>query len=316
MAKIVRNLLYVARQRPPERTSVDLREVVEQVLALRLNQLSLSSIAVRREYAEGLPAIAADTHQLQQVFLNLLLNAEQAILGVRRAGAIIVRTGPGPTPDTVVAQVVDDGPGISPEDVARVFEPFYTTKEVGQGTGLGLSVSYGIVQEHGGRLTVESRPGATTFTVELPVRSAGPRPTIIAPLVPLEAGGRPALVVEDEPAVLDLVVTLLTDSGWHVDVAAGGKIGLDRVKGRRYDLIVSDVRMPEGGGDEFYRKAIAHDPEVAKRFLFITGDTANPAAWRFLQDARVPVLEKPFAASAFLDAVRTIATLTASPSRA
>jgi two-component system NtrC family sensor kinase len=177
-------------------------------------------------------------------------------------------------------------------------------------------VSYGIVQEHGGRLTVESRPGATTFTVELPVHSAGRRPSTSAPLTPLAADGRPALVVEDEPAVLDLVVTLLTDSGWHVDVASGGKTGLERVLSRRYDLIVSDVRMPEGGGDEFYRKAVAHDPDLARRFLFITGDTANPAAWRFLKEAKVPVLEKPFAASAFLSAVRAIATLTASPSRA
>jgi two-component system NtrC family sensor kinase len=308
MAKIVRNLLYFARQRPPERTSVDLQEVLEQTLALRLNQLALSSIAVRREYAEALTPVAADSHQLQQVFLNLLLNAEQAILSAGRPGTITVRTAAGPTTDTIIVQVVDDGPGIAPEDLGRVFEPFYTTKEVGQGTGLGLSVSYGIVQEHGGRLTVESRPGATTFTVELPVRSARSRSAIVTAAPPMAAEGRPALVVEDEPAVLDLVVTLLSDSGWRVDVASGGKAGLERVQSRRYDLVVPDMRMPEGGGDEFYRKAVAHDAELARRFLFITGDTANPAAWRFLKDAHVPVLEKPFAASAFLSAVRSIAT--------
>jgi GAF domain-containing protein/ActR/RegA family two-component response regulator len=316
MAKIVRNLLYFARQRPPERTLVDLEEVLEQTLTLRLNQLALSSISVRREYATSLPSIAADSHQLQQVILNLLLNAEQAILSTNGSGEIIVRTAPGPTPDTVVVQVADDGPGISPEDLGRVFEPFYTTKEVGQGTGLGLSVSYGIVQEHGGRLTAESRPGATTFTVELPVRSAAARVPVLQPTAQMLAGGRQALVVEDEPAVLDLVVTLLTDTGWQVDVAAGGRIAMERVAGRRYDLIVSDVRMPEGGGDEFYRKAVAQDPELGRRFLFITGDTANPAAWRFLKDAQVPVLEKPFAASAFLTAVRSIASLTASSPRA
>ena len=315
MAKIVRNLLYFARQRPPERTSVDLEEVLEQTLALRLNQLALSGIGVRRDYAPSLPSIAADSHQLQQVFLNLLLNAEQAILGGNGTGEIGIRTAPGPTPDTVVVQVMDDGPGISAEDLGRVFEPFYTTKEVGQGTGLGLSVSYGIVQEHGGRLTVESRPGATTFTVELPVRSANARPPSLTQSA-LAAGGRPALVVEDEPAVLDLVVTLLTDTGWQVDVAAGGRTGLDRLRERRYDLIVSDVRMPEGGGDELYRQAVAHDPDLARRFLFITGDTANPAAWRFLKDAQVPVLEKPFAAGAFLAAVRSIVTSTASSARA
>jgi len=316
MAKIVRNLLYFARQRPPERTTVQLHDVIEQTLALRLNQLALSGIEVRREYDEDLPNIAADAHQLQQVFLNLLLNAEQAILSAQKKGEIIVRTMAGPTPDTVIAHVVDDGPGIAADDLARVFEPFYTTKEVGQGTGLGLSVSYGIVQEHGGRLAVESRAGVTTFSVELPVRSATPRSAVVIEPTPVTGDGRPVLVVEDEPAVLDLIVTLLGDAGWRVDVAAGGKVGLERVQSRRYDMIVSDVRMPEGGGDEFYRKAVAYDPELARRFLFITGDTANPSAWKFLKDARVPVLEKPFSAGAFLEAVRSIATLTASPSRA
>ena len=315
MAKIVRNLLFFARQRPPERGSVHVHDLIEQTLALRLNQMALSSITVRREYAEQLPAIGADSSQLQQVFLNLLLNAEQAILGANRPGEITVRTALGATPDTVVAQVIDDGPGIPADAVGRVFEPFYTTKDVGQGTGLGLSVSYGIVNEHGGRLTVESRPGATTFTVELPVRVGTPRAAVVAAPPPVAAQGRPALVVEDEPAVLDLIVTLLTETGWRVDIAAGGKTGLDRVHARTYDLIISDMRMPEGGGDEFYRKAVAHDPQLAKRFLFITGDTANPAAWRFLKDAKVSVLEKPFAATAFLEAVRVIA-LTVAPSPA
>ena len=122
-------------------------------------------------------------------------------------------------------------------------------------------------------------------------------------------------MVEDEPAVLDLIVTLLTETGWRVDVAAGGRTGLERVTSRNYDLIVSDMRMPEGGGDEFYRKAVAHNPKLARRFLFITGDTANPAAWKFLKDAKVAVLEKPFAATAFLEAVRVIA-LTVAPSPA
>ena len=309
MAKIVRNLLYFARQSPPERTAVYLQDLVEQTLALRVHQLSLSGITVRREYAEALPAIAADAHQLQQVFLNLLLNAEQAILGSGRGGEIVVRTGTGAMPDTVHVQVADNGPGIAAENVGRVFEPFYTTKDVGQGAGLGLSVSYGIVQEHGGRLTVESQPGATTFTVELPARPTLPRMAVTTlGETPAAVDRRPALVVEDEPAVLELMVTMLGNAGWAVDVASGGRAALERVRSRHYDLIVSDVRMPEGGGDEFFREATALDPALARRFLFITGDTANPAAWRFLQETRVPVLEKPFAATAFLDAVRRIGT--------
>jgi len=310
MAKIVRNLLYFARQRPPERAPVDVNHVIEQTLALRQTQLTVSGIAVERELAATLPPVLADAQQLQQVFLNLLLNAEQALAGVEDSPRIVFRTRVGPDRRTVRADVEDNGPGIPAEILPRVFEPFFTTKEVGSGTGLGLSVSYGIVEEHGGRLGVESRPGVTIFSLELPVGAptdgqAPPRP----PAPPVAVGqGRAALVVEDEAGVVDLVVTLLRGTGWRVDVAPGGRLGLERVRGQRYDLIVSDIRMPEGGGEDFYRHALAEDPALARRFVFITGDTANAQAWAFLREAGLPVVEKPFAPEEFLDVVRRVAT--------
>ena len=312
MAKIVRNLLLFSRQRPPERTAVDLNVVAEQTLALRQNQLALSGIAVVRELTPELPPVAGDTHQLEQVFLNLLLNAEQAILEGQQGGRITVRTRPAEAGRAVEAQVEDNGPGIAPAAFPHVFEPFFTTKTVGVGTGLGLSVSYGIVQEHGGRLGVESRPGCTVFTLALPAVQAGalPRPAAApgAPGEPLVVEGRAALVVEDDAAVLDLVVTLLGQTGWHVDVASGGREGLERVRARRFDLVVSDMRMPEGGGEEFYRSAILEDPALQRRFIFITGDTVNRSAWHFLRDGQVPIIEKPFQPALFLDAVRRVTT--------
>ncbi|OGL03054.1 MAG: hypothetical protein A3D33_21810 [Candidatus Rokubacteria bacterium RIFCSPHIGHO2_02_FULL_73_26] len=120
--------------------------------------------------------------------------------------------------------------------------------------------------------------------------------------------GRAALVVEDDAAVLDLVVTLLGQTGWHVDVASGGREGLERVRARRFDLVVSDMRMPEGGGEEFYRSAILEDPALQRRFIFITGDTVNRSAWHFLRDGQVPIIEKPFQPALFLDAVRRVTT--------
>lgn len=309
MAKIVRNLLFFARQRPPERIPARINQVIDETLALRLNQLTLSGIAVERQFADELPTIAADAQQLQQVFLNLLLNAEQAILETGRAGRIVVRSslmdgGRG----GVRAEVIDDGPGITPDVLPHVFEPFYTTKEVGTGTGLGLSVSYGIVQEHGGRLFVESRPGHTVFTVELPVLAEVPSRRPVAPVAlgSMAGQGRAALVVEDEPHVSDLIVTMLGDTGWRVDVATGGRGGLERIHARRYDLIVSDMRMPDGDGAELYRAALVHDAALAQRFIFLTGDTANTTAWQFLKQTRAPVLEKPFAPAVFLDAVRRL----------
>jgi GAF domain-containing protein len=308
MAKIVRNLLYFARQRPPERGAVDVRYVMEQTLALRLNHLTLSGISVEREFDDALPPINGDAQQLEQVFLNLLLNAEQAIHDTKAAGRIVLRARVRPDGRAVLAQVVDDGPGIPAEVLPRVFEPFYTTKTVGMGTGLGLSVSYGIVQEHGGRLTVDSRPGETTFTLELPVTDA-PAPREVSDDRRVFNGvGKVALVVEDEPSVLDLVVTLLGESGWRVDVAAGGHAGLARVRDRRYDLIVSDIRMPDGDGQEFYEEALAHDPALRRRFIFITGDTAGTEARAFIESAEVPVVEKPFSPSVFEDAVWRLMT--------
>ena len=310
MAKIVKNLLFFSRQRPPERVAVDLTQVLEQALVLRLNQLNLSGIAVEREYTPELPPIAGDPHQLEQVLLNLLLNAEQAILDAGRGGRIALRTRVSGAGRGVTVEIEDDGPGIPAEVVAHIFEPFFTTKSVGSGTGLGLSVSYGIVQEHGGLLAVASEPGRTVFRLELPAlreESLGavepaPEPRAIA------GNGRAALVVEDEESVRDLVVTLLGQTGWRVDVAGGGRAGLEQVRQRRYDLVVSDLRMAEGGGEEFYRTAVVQDPALRRRFVFITGDTANREAWRFLGDAHVPVIEKPFQPALFLDAVRRVTT--------
>jgi PAS domain S-box-containing protein len=312
MAKIVRNLLFFARQRPPERTALDLQSVVEQTLTLRASQLAVSGIRVETDFARDLPQITGDAQQLEQVFLNLLLNAEQAILEARSQGRILIRTRAGGEGTTVCADVIDDGPGIPPEVLPRVFEPFFTTKVVGSGTGLGLSVSYGILEEHGGTLSVQSRPGETIFTVEMPATAedhAGSQ--ALASRAMPHGAGRRALVVEDEPSVRDLIVTLLMDHGWGVDVAAGGREGLERVTREPYALVISDVRMPDGDGQAFHTSVRAQAPALARRFIFITGDTANPDAWVFLERSGAPVIEKPFPPSALADAVARV--LSAAP---
>jgi len=315
MAKIVQSLLLFSRQRKAERAAVDVREAIEQTLGLRATQLMLSGIRVGTAYGEDVPAAEGDAHQLQQVFLNLILNAEQAILGSSLAGERVgdaIRVGTAARVERgrtwVVVKVADNGPGIPRDVLPRIFEPFFTTKRVGEGTGLGLSVSYGIIQQHGGCLSVESRPGHTVFTIELPAAPARSRGAELPGLATAGSGhGRHALVVDDEPGVIDLVTTLLRQAGWLVDVATGGRDALERLRAMRYDVVLSDVRMPDGSGEELYRAVTAERDDLSGRFLFMTGDTANPDAWRFLEETRVPVIEKPFTAQALLSAVDRVA---------
>jgi len=319
MAKIVQSLLLFSRQRKAERGAIDVREAIEQPLSLRATQLLLSGVRVSAAYGQGVPAAQGDVHQLQQVFLNLILNAEQAILGSRvgdqRVGdAIRVTTGVRVDQDQtwVVITVADNGPGIPRDVLPRIFEPFFTTKKVGEGTGLGLSVSYGIIQQHGGRLSVESRPGHTAFTIELPaamspVHSRNTERSAAA-VGPGAGRGRRALVVDDDPGVLEFVAALLRQAGWVVATATGGRDALECLRSAEYDLVLADMRMPDGSGEDLYRAVASERGELAERFLFMTGDTANSEAWQFIETTHASVIEKPFTAQALLSAVERVAT--------
>ena len=158
-ARIVRNLLTFARKRQTTRAMVDVNQVVRETLALRSYEQRVSNITVVEALAAGLPKVFADGHQLQQVLLNLIINAEQAMLSTHGRGVLVVRTWHDADQESVVLEINDDGPGIPDEVQPKIFDPFFTTKDVGKGTGLGLTVAYAIVQEHGGRIRLESQPG-------------------------------------------------------------------------------------------------------------------------------------------------------------
>jgi signal transduction histidine kinase len=216
----VRNLLTFARKRHTTRAMVDLNQVVRETLALRAYEQRLSNVTILEALSAGLPQVFADPHQVQQVLLNLIINAEQAMLGAHGRGTLIVRTWHDADRDAVILEVNDDGPGV-PEDVQpRIFDPFFTTKEVGKGTGLGLTVAYAIVQEHGGRITLKSERGkGASFYVELPVRRRPAQAGAAAARRRGAAGrrhGRQVLVVEDEAALGAAVAEALADAGFDV----------------------------------------------------------------------------------------------------
>ena len=296
--RIVKNLLYFARETKPERTRVDLNEVVERTLALRAYELRVENIAVECDLAPELPETMADPYQLQQVVLNLLMNAEQALLEGRGQGHVWIRTGRAPG-NKIMLEISDDGPGVPPGIASRVFDPFFTTKPSGVGTGLGLSIVYGIVQQHGGEVTLESQRGAgAKFIIELPVVTVLEEQKLIAP--PEVAGHSGAntkgriLVVEDEPTVAQLIVDVLREEGHEAEAAIDSQDGLTRISRTRFDLVICDLRMPRLDGPAFHDALVRSGSSVRERIIFITGDTLAPRTLAFLESNKLPYLAKPF----------------------
>jgi PAS domain S-box-containing protein len=308
-AKIVRQLLTFARKRQSTRTMVDLNQVVRETLALRAYEQRVTNITVIDALAAGLPHVFADPHQIQQVLLNLVINAEQAMLSANGRGTIVVRTWHDPTREVLALELHDDGPGVPSDVQAKIFDPFFTTKEVGKGTGLGLTVAYAIVQEHGGRIRVQSANArGASFLMELPVTPGTRREPASTPTAEelKQLAGRRVLVVEDEPALASAVSDALTDAGFVVDRAGDGEEALGCVHERPYDLVICDLKMPRLDGRAFYRAIAATAPELAARLIFVTGDVVGTDAERFLEESGCPWLAKPFRLGDLLRAARDV----------
>ncbi|HXH22127.1 MAG TPA: ATP-binding protein [Dehalococcoidia bacterium] len=312
-AKIVQNLLSFARRRKPAKELADVNSLLAQVLELRSYDFAIRNIALDMEMDPRMPRCWVDADQVQQVFFNIVKNAEQAMLEANGGGRLTVRTegitGTAGAPTGVRISIADDGPGIPPEVQRRIFDPFFTTKEAGQGTGLGLTISYSIIDEHGGRIWAEPSPtGGARFVVELPIGSPEQRGGAAGAPEPAGTTGaagpaaampsRPAyrvLVVDDEESIRLLLRDILEMDGHTVEVGSSGIEAWQLVDASApFDVIITDMKMPGMDGATFYRELRQKDPALASRIIFITGDTVSPDTRSFLQTVSNPVLSKPF----------------------
>ena len=298
VADIVKRLLTFARQAKPVKSFVNLNDLIDNTLKLRDYVLKTANIEVVTHLDPDLPWSYVDPGQLQQVFLNLIVNAEQAMKETHGKGTLSIST---ETKEDVIRIVFrDDGPGITKENMIHVFEPFFTTKAPGEETGLGLSLSRSIILEHDGKMNVESKPGhGAAFIIELPIIEVPPpvvatADAVVKPQPTVSRKGR-ILVVDDEPVVRSTLARVLTKMGHTVDaIADAGKVIEKLESGAVYDLILSDVRMPGMNGIELYSRILEKAPAMKNRIIFITGDVMGADIKTFLTRNNLSYLAKPF----------------------
>jgi len=330
--RIVQNLLDFARQRSPERHSTAVRALVASTLQLQSYSIRAGRIDMNVAIPSGLPAVDVDRAQMQQVLLNLTQNAIQAIRDDGQPGSIDVTAESGAGRDgraVVRLRITDSGPGVPEHLRSQLFLPFFTTKAPGEGTGLGLSVSFGIVTAHGGRLWFEPGPNdrGASFVLELPVEGAPiadpPMPTPIA-IVPPQTDGaterlaepesvrraasdataataadgmddRPrVLVLDDEPSILAFLGKALAIAGYRAIITSSGSQAVAAVREAPFDAVLCDHRMSGMSGTEAYEAVTAVRPELRHRFVFMSGDVLNPQLVDFATQRGIRLLPKPF----------------------
>jgi PAS domain S-box-containing protein len=294
--RLVRQFLTLARQHPPERAVVALNKLVAETVELLAYPLRVDNVAVHLHLDDHVPPLWGDPHQLQQVLINLLTNAQQALRAAPGRKEVTLTTRYDPAQHQITLEVTDTGPGIPSALQARIFEPFFTTKPSGVGTGLGLPLCRGIVEAHGGTLGVASELGrGATFRITVPVGTVPETPPAPAGAAEASAGRwHTILIVEDESILAAGLARLLRRDGYTVDLAANGRLALAKLDERAYDLILCDVRMPELDGPTFYKLLERQQPHLCRRLLFLTGDTLEPATHEFLEQSGAPCLTKPF----------------------
>ncbi len=338
-ADIVRGLLDFTHQRRSQYAEINVNDVITETIKLISYDVKSHNIDITTNLSPDIPATTADFHKLQQVFINLIINATQAISESGKGDTVTITTNrieqsgltehpdqdfPGHTftsGKVVRIIVTDNGPGIPANIISSIFDPFFTTKPVGSGTGLGLSVCHGIIREHKGSIRTKSTPGkGAEFIIDLPViplskyrlrkvrkpaADSGPVP---APNPDLTENGHRIriLVAEDEDTLRRIMVRYLIKCGYHADSAKDGTEAFNRIRKEQYALIISDIRMPGINGIELYKKILKTNPQLAGHFIISTGDVISRDSALFLSETNIPNLIKPFEMKTMESVIRKI----------
>ncbi|HEY6329103.1 MAG TPA: ATP-binding protein, partial [Blastocatellia bacterium] len=296
---IVQKLLSAVRHQKNERVPVKVNRLITDTIALREPDFKLNNIEIQAQLDPSVPPVMADASDIQQVLINLMQNAFDALCEAGAGGLLIIRTVR--ENDRVVIEVTDDGPGTL--EPTRVFDPFYTTKEVGKGTGLGLSICYQIVRSHGGEIYVENLARGSRFTVKLLIAPESAVDSIEKKngLSHAPVKGR-VLVVDDEPMIAAFCESILSSAGFEVQTSLSGADALEKLAGNPFDAVVTDYRMPgKISGADIYRWVVGNRP--GQKIIFMTGDSVNPNTHDFLKSCGSPVVFKPFDGEELVDKV-------------
>ncbi|MGR3179795.1 MAG: ATP-binding protein [Candidatus Anammoxibacter sp.] len=292
--RIIQNLLTFSRAHKPEKTSVKINELISQTIEMLDYNMKIDDIEIVNDFDPDLPNPTADMYQLQQVFFNIINNAHQALS--KHEGTRILTVKTTHKPGYIVISIHNTGSEIPSETIKKIFNPFFTTKEVGKGTGMGLSIAYGIIKEHGGNIFVNSEKGhGVTFLIRLPIDNIKPEDETEIYIQP-EVGIShiKILIVDDEIAVAESVSALLQSEGHTCQTSPRVDEAIEKLSTNDFDLIISDVKMPGMDGKEFYEYLKSNIPKMTNRFITITGDVMNDETKLFIEKNNIPCLAKPF----------------------
>ena len=306
-SRIVRTFLAMARQQPMERRPVDVNRAVELAMEVTGYSLRAADIDARLSLSRDLPSVWGDADQLNQVLTDLILNAQKALEESRSPRRVKIITSYREQTREIVLKIKDNGPGIPEQIRSRIFEPFFTTRQIGSGTGIGLAFCHRIITTHGGTIAVETGiDGGASFVIRLPVtRMSTPAIEGEVHLQPDAAMAR-VLVVDDEVAVAEMLADILSDEGHKVDVAHSGSQALDMIELHEFDLVLSDLRMPDIDGPAMFDAIREARPDMVSRVAFITGDTMSARIRDFLRNSERPYIEKPITPQDVRDLVQQL----------